>query len=46
MIKRNPIPISACEESMARVAVFDSTHTQGSSKYFLTTTKYIIDTEA
>lgn len=35
IIRRNPIPISACEESMLRVAVFDSTHTQISSKYFL-----------
>ena len=29
--------ISACDERMLRVVVFDSTHTQGSSKYFLIT---------
>ena len=29
--------ISACDERMLRVVVFDSTHTQGSSKYFLKT---------
>jgi len=29
--------ISACDDKMLRVVVFDSTHTQGSSKYFLIT---------
>lgn len=29
--------ISACDDRMLRVVVFDSTHTQGSSKYFLIT---------
>lgn len=35
MIKMKPSPISACEDRMLRVVEFDSTHTQGSSKYFL-----------
>ena len=35
IIKRKPFPISTCEESMLSVVVFDSTQTQGSSKYFL-----------
>ena len=35
IIRRKPIAISACDERMLRVVVFDSTHTQGSSKYFL-----------
>lgn len=35
MIRTKPIPISACEDSMLRVVVLDSTHKQGSSKYFL-----------
>lgn len=35
IIRRNPIPISACEDSILMVAAFDSTHTQNSSKYFL-----------
>ena len=35
IIKRNPIPISACEDSMLSIVEFDSTQTQGSSKYFL-----------
>lgn len=39
MISRKPSPISAFEESMLRVVVFDSTQTQGSSKYFLIDTK-------
>lgn len=39
MSRRKPSPISVCEESMPRVVVFDSTQTQGSSKYFLFTTK-------
>lgn len=33
--RRNPSPISACEERMLSIVVFDSTHTHGSSKYFL-----------
>ena len=37
MIRRKPSPISACDESMFRVVTFDSTQTQGSSKYFLFT---------
>lgn len=37
--RRKPSPISVCEESMLRVVVFDSTQTQGSSKYFLFATK-------
>jgi hypothetical protein len=32
---RNPSPISACDVSILRVVLFDSTQTQGSSKYFL-----------
>lgn len=35
MIRMKPSPISACEDRMLRVVEFDSTHTQGSSKYFL-----------
>jgi len=35
MISRNPSPISACDVSILRVVLFDSTQTQGSSKYFL-----------
>jgi len=34
-ISRNPSPISACDVSILRVELFDSTQTQGSSKYFL-----------
>lgn len=37
MIRIKPFPISACEESILRVVVFDSTQTQASSKYFLKT---------
>lgn len=39
MISKNPSPISACEVSMLRVVLFDSTQTQGSSKYFLLSEK-------
>ena len=39
IIRRKPSPISACEDSILRVVVFDSTQTQGSSKYFLFTEK-------
>jgi len=34
-INRKPSPISVWEERMLRVVVLDSTHTQGSSRYFL-----------
>lgn len=37
MIRIKPFPISACEESILRVVVFDTTQTQASSKYFLMT---------
>ena len=37
MNSEKPSPISAWDESMLSVDVFDSTHTQGSSKYFLFT---------
>ena len=36
-IRTNPTPIAACEERMLSKVVFDSTHTHGSSKYFLST---------
>lgn len=35
MTSRNPSPISACDVRILRVVLFDSTQTQGSSKYFL-----------
>lgn len=40
-IRRKPSPISACEESMLRVVELDSTHTQASSKYFLSTKRKV-----
>jgi len=47
MINRNPSPISACDVSIWRVELFDSTQTQASSKYFLFNQigreKYILD---
>lgn len=39
IIKRNPSPISACEDSILSVLAFDSTHTHASSKYLLHTAR-------